>query len=91
MIHELQHALGIFHEHERPDRDDHVDVHLENVDPDARDQFEINPSSMADTSVLYDVSSNMHYEGYVRSLVFSINATTLSQCSERINRLVALA
>ena len=32
-IHELMHALGIFHEQSRADRDEFVKVHLDNVIP----------------------------------------------------------
>ena len=32
-IHELLHALGIFHEQSRADRDQFVEVHMENVIP----------------------------------------------------------
>ena len=31
IIHEIAHALGFFHEHSRPDRDDYVDVLWDNV------------------------------------------------------------
>ncbi len=31
MIHELGHVVGFAHEHQRPDRDDHIQVFLENI------------------------------------------------------------
>lgn len=33
MIHELGHAIGFNHEHQRPDRDDFILVHLDNINP----------------------------------------------------------
>ena len=30
-IHEMMHVLGFFHEMARPDRDDNVDIHWENI------------------------------------------------------------
>ena len=32
-VHELGHALGFQHEHQRPDRDDHIEVLCANIDP----------------------------------------------------------
>ncbi|GAA2114852.1 hypothetical protein GCM10009780_72450 [Actinomadura alba] len=40
VIHELMHAIGFHHEHNRSDRDGSVDVHLENVTPAYRSQFQ---------------------------------------------------
>ena len=33
VVHELMHALGFFHEHNRPDRDEHVYVNYTNIMP----------------------------------------------------------
>lgn len=64
VMHELGHALGLFHEHQRPDREDFVHVCTENIDggaeafrnfvPKDRDEVVIHGSS-------YDYDSIMHY------------------------------
>ncbi len=64
IVHELLHALGFMHEQNRPDRDDHVNIIFENIDPDNLRQFEKVPSesySVHDTP--YDYDSVMHYDG----------------------------
>lgn len=37
--HELLHVLGMLHEQARPDRDDHIDILWENIDPSLFDRF----------------------------------------------------
>ena len=32
IVHEIAHSLGFFHEHSRPDRDDFVTVHWDNIE-----------------------------------------------------------
>ena len=41
VVHELMHALGFYHEHERFDRDQHVTVNFSNIEPQLHDQFKI--------------------------------------------------
>jgi len=60
IFHEVFHALGKVHEQSRPDRDDHVEVLLKNVEPGQEDQFEIKKNvDVANTG--YDLMSIMHY------------------------------
>ena len=62
-IHELGHAIGMWHEHSRPDRDMYIRVIYENVLETERDNFgildEIDFSQVPDEG--YDVESIMHY------------------------------
>lgn len=58
--HELIHALGVFHEQSRTDRNEYVTINFDNINPGNHDQFLI----MVDTdsqSVPYDYHSVMHY------------------------------
>ena len=60
IAHVLGHALGFEHEHTRPDRDAHIQLHEERLDVKYRLQFQRRPSRglhVAD----YDAASLMHY------------------------------
>ncbi|XP_078475597.1 uncharacterized protein LOC144736816 isoform X2 [Lampetra planeri] len=59
VLHEFMHALGFHHEHCRSDRDDHVLVLSDNIDPEWKDAIEKKTSQVHTTP--YDYSSITHY------------------------------
>ncbi|KAL8598928.1 hypothetical protein ACOMHN_015507 [Nucella lapillus] len=60
--HELGHAMGLIHEHQRPMRDDHVRIDYFNVQPDNIDQLTKYAEGSDDKYGLsYDYHSVMHY------------------------------
>jgi hypothetical protein len=61
-IHELGHSLGLYHEHQRPDRDDHIIIYEERINPNFLDQFDVIPASEVVLYSDYDIQSIMHYE-----------------------------
>ncbi|XP_077374479.1 low choriolytic enzyme-like [Festucalex cinctus] len=63
--HEVLHALGFHHEQVRSDRDDHVIINFENIEPDKRSNFEIANTNNLGTP--YDYNSVMHYHRYTFS------------------------
>ncbi|XP_064641701.1 meprin A subunit beta-like [Lineus longissimus] len=58
VLHELLHALGFNHEHERADREGIVAVNMSNVEDDRKMWFTIRPMKLIGE---YDVDSIMHY------------------------------
>lgn len=63
IVHEIGHALGLFHEHTRPDRDNYVQVNWDNVIADKTINFEILNAGVQ-TYGPYDYESIMHYGEY---------------------------
>jgi len=63
IIHEIGHAIGLFHEHTRPDRDDFVTVNWDNVSAGKELNFEKIEIGASNYSS-YDFGSIMHYGEY---------------------------
>lgn len=58
--HELGHALGFIHEHQRPDRDTFLTLDTTNIRSNAMDNF-TKITNLTDSQGPYDFSSIMHY------------------------------
>ncbi|KAK7089216.1 hypothetical protein V1264_024620 [Littorina saxatilis] len=62
VVHELGHVIGFWHEHTRPDRDEHVQIIYKNIMP--GQEYNFNKLTASDVNSLgegYDYGSIMHY------------------------------
>lgn len=85
MAHELAHALGVWHEQSRPDRDNYIQINLDNIQSGSEHNFEIRDAAdvyplevyglAADQT--YDFDSVMHYG----QCFFSIDCPSGSDCN----------
>jgi hypothetical protein len=60
MLHELGHTLGLYHEHNRPDRDKYVRIFWENLEPTFTHNFNIVRTAV-NMKRPYDYESIMHF------------------------------
>uniref|UniRef100_A0ACB8EX00 Bone morphogenetic protein 1 n=1 Tax=Sphaerodactylus townsendi TaxID=933632 RepID=A0ACB8EX00_9SAUR len=62
VVHELGHVIGFWHEHTRPDRDAHVSIYRENIQPGQEYNFlKMEPEEVESLGETYDFDSIMHY------------------------------
>ena len=62
IMHEFGHAMGLFHEQTRPDRDSYVAIQWNNIPTDWHSQYQIRSGSRGYGA--YDFDSIMHYPAY---------------------------
>ncbi|XP_053307274.1 tolloid-like protein 2 [Spea bombifrons] len=62
VVHELGHVVGFWHEHTRPDRDEHVSIIRENIQQGQEYNFlKMEPGEVNSLGETYDFDSIMHY------------------------------
>lgn len=66
IVHEILHAAGFMHEQTRADRDKHVTVVWDEIDPGKEHNFEQRPDLLQDIGD-YDYDSILHYSAYAFS------------------------
>uniref|UniRef100_A0A0K0EVR7 Metalloendopeptidase n=1 Tax=Strongyloides venezuelensis TaxID=75913 RepID=A0A0K0EVR7_STRVS len=68
IIHEISHALGMYHEQSRRDRDKYIRIIRKNIEKYYRFNVALNPRHNSQTfNISYDLSSIMHYGMYAFS------------------------
>uniref|UniRef100_A0A3Q3LQZ7 Metalloendopeptidase n=1 Tax=Mastacembelus armatus TaxID=205130 RepID=A0A3Q3LQZ7_9TELE len=62
VVHELGHVIGFWHEHTRPDRDEHVSIIRDNIQAGQEYNFlKMEPDEVDSLGEVYDFGSIMHY------------------------------
>ena len=60
-LHEIGHTIGLWHEHNRPDRNQFIKVMADNIQDNEEDQYDIGNNNSGTMTGDYDYKSIMHY------------------------------
>jgi hypothetical protein len=84
-VHELCHAIGMVHEHQRSIRDDYIEVYPDNVEDGRESQYVKLFSFLELYTGPYDINSIMHYNNDTfaknNTITFSVKGTTTNVTS----------
>ena len=70
MAHEIGHALGLFHEHQRPDRGNFIKVITSNLMAGSEADFNTVEGTIQTELVQYDLASVMQYDSFVGNISY---------------------
>jgi hypothetical protein len=83
VIHEIGHAVGLFHEQSRSDRDNFVTINWSNIPDDREHNFNIQAGSGARDVGTYDYGSIMHYGSLAFASDTSIRTITTTDPTQQ--------
>uniref|UniRef100_A0A0K0EUB8 Metalloendopeptidase n=1 Tax=Strongyloides venezuelensis TaxID=75913 RepID=A0A0K0EUB8_STRVS len=86
VIYEILHALGMYHEYSRRDRDKYITIIEENIIPEHEIQFrKVDDYEGKPYGIHYDYGSAMHYERAVENIKNRTTIVTKKQTLYKIN------